>query len=437
MLSVASFSFGISGRTGSVRWRIFWLLLVLTIAVFVQRTSVSVAGARMMPDLGLSQVQLGWLETAFLASYAFLQFPGALAGEKIGSRRMIALCGLLGVGACLAMPIAPAFLAGAPLFLVLLAAQFTLGVSQAPFFAMLTGTLERWFPARDWALTQGLSSAGIGLGSALTPPLIASLMVIAGWRVALILAALPVVVLVVWWWWDARDEPRLHPAMTPAELAAIGPRPVEGPPRIVDGLRLMADRNVVLLTLAYLAMNVAFYLISFWSFLYLVQARKFTLLAGGLAAAAPPIAGAVGAALGGVAVGACMARFGPVRGLRIVPLLSLPVAGALLWAAVRVDQAWLALVALTLAFGALELNEAAFWTAAMVIGRRQSAAAGGVLNTGGNLGGILATPVVAWLSSHGGWTLSFEAGAVCAVASGLAWFAIAPGAAAPERALNR
>lgn len=40
----------------------------------VQQKSVAVASARMMPEVGLSQMQLGWIETAFLLM-PFAKFP--------------------------------------------------------------------------------------------------------------------------------------------------------------------------------------------------------------------------------------------------------------------------------------------------------------------------------------------------------------------------
>lgn len=430
--SVAVLATGANGdsapapRDSRIRWRVFGLLFLLTVAAYVQRTSVSVAGARMMPDLGLSQVQLGWLETAFLVSYTALQFPGAVVGQRLGARRMFTVCGLLGVAAALAMPTAPAVLAGLPLFLALLAAQFTLGVSQAPFFAVLTGAFERWFPPRDWALTQGLNAAGMGLGAAVAPAVIASLMVATGWRGALWLTGLPVLLLVAAWWRWGRDAPHLHPDVSATELAKIAAGPAGTAPGFIDALRLLANRDLALLTVGYLAMNVVFYLITFWSFLYLVQARHFSLLGGGFAATLPPLAGAIGGALGGMLVGACAARFGARRGLRLTPLVTLPASGLLLLIAVHVGEAWLALGALALAFGVLEMNEAAFWTTAMEIGRLEAAAACGVLNTGGNLGGIIATPIVAYVSARAGWDAPFQIGAAAAVVAALVWLFIDP-----------
>ena len=405
----------------------------MTFAAYVQRTSVSVAAEPMMPDLRLTQVQIGWLETAFLISYAALQFPGGVLGQALGARVMFTLCGLVSVAACLAMPLLPAAMHGAPLFIGLLLAQLVLGASQAPFFALLSGTLERWFPSRQWALTQGLSSGGIGLGAAAAPAVIASLMVVIGWRAALIITALPVLALVALWWRDGRDTPHEHPGVGADELAELdlsAQEPAKAPITAKALLKLLLNPHLAGLSLSYLAMNFVFYLITLWSFLYLVQARHFTVLQGGLAAAAPPLAGAVGAALGGLTGSSLTSRFGPRIGLRITPLITLPLAGVLLLISVRTPSAMWALTGLSLAFGVLEMTEASFWAASMEIGRTDAVAAGGLLNTGGNLGGIIATPLVAAMSSHGNWTAPFVAGAVFAAISAALWLVINPGGAA-------
>jgi MFS transporter, ACS family, glucarate transporter len=409
-----------------VRWWIFVFLLAFTFVAYPQRLAVSVAAERMMPELGLSQDQIGWLETVFLISYTGLQIPGGIVGQVFGPRSMLTLCGLVAVVATLAIPVLPSVFAGGALFAALLGAQFLLGAMQAPLFPLVSGGLERWFPSRQWALTQGLTTAGTGLGSAAAPAVIASLMVLVGWRHALLLAALPVAALLALWWWFGRDTPYQHPLVRPDELADLDH--AEPAVSIVTWSRtgaLLGNRNLLGLTLSYLLMNVVFYLITLWSFLYLVQARHFSVLDGGLAASAPPLAGAAGAALGGFAGSYCTARFGAPLGLRIVPLITLPTAGLLLLC-VQADSASWALVGLALSFGLLEMNEACFWAASMEIGREDAPAAGAILNTGGNLGGIIATPVVAHLSGLGNWTLPFTLGAGCAVASAALWLFIAP-----------
>src|SRR5258708_5567346 len=99
----------------------------------------------MMPDLGLSQVQIGALETAFIAGYTVMQFPGGIIGQRLGARMMFVVIGLAAVASTMAMPIAPWLLQGTALFGVLAAAQFTLGCSHAPILPVSTGAFEAWF----------------------------------------------------------------------------------------------------------------------------------------------------------------------------------------------------------------------------------------------------------------------------------------------------
>jgi ACS family glucarate transporter-like MFS transporter len=415
------------------RWVIFGFLFLFTFAAYVQRTAITVAAEPMMPQLGLTQLQIGWLETAFLVTYTALQFPGGLAGQFLGARRMFTLCGLLSLLATLVVPLLPSMAHGNPLFWTLLMAQLLLGASQAPIFAMLSGTLECWFPPRQWALTQGLSSCGIGLGGAAAPAAIASLMVLLGWRPALLMVALPMAFLAALWWQHGRDRPAQHPKVTAAEIAEL-PAAESSIGMARPSWRriraLLLNPDLAGLTFSYFTMNLVFYLITFWSFLYLVQARHFSVLQGGLAAALPPLAGAVGAGLGGAGASALSARLGTEAGLRLLPLLTLPSAGVLLLISVHSTSAWAALSGLSLAFGLLEINEAPFWAASMEIGRQDAVSAGAILNTGGNIGGIVATPLVAWLSGGGDWTTPFVAGAACALASGLIWLLINPAASA-------
>jgi ACS family glucarate transporter-like MFS transporter len=65
------------------------LLFAFAFSGYVQRTSVAIAAERIMPELGLTQLQIGWLFTAFLFTYAAFQLPCALLGERWGPRRMV------------------------------------------------------------------------------------------------------------------------------------------------------------------------------------------------------------------------------------------------------------------------------------------------------------------------------------------------------------
>jgi ACS family glucarate transporter-like MFS transporter len=410
-----------------VRWRIFGLLFALGLLAYAQRTNVTIAADRMMPALHLTQLQIGWIEQAFVIGYALFQLPGGLIGQRLGARHALTLFGVVAFIAVMMIPAAPELLGGTALFLVLVISQLLLGAAQGGIFPVSSGVFETWFPVRQWSLAQGAQSMGLNLGSAMTPPLIAALMLSVGWQRALVWSSIPAVLIIGLWAWYARDTPREHRAVSTAELAELGEHvhaTVEARVSVRRLLRMLGHRNTALLTVSYLLMNYSFYLIANWCFLYLIQQRHFPVLESGWLAVAPPIAGSLGAGIGGVITGWLCPRIGLVWGFRAVPLLSLPLAGVLLLIAMQTANPYLAVAALAGSFGCIELNEAAYWAASMAVGRGDAMAIGGVLNTGGNLGGIIGIPVVAWLSGRHAWGTAFAIGSFCAVVAALLWLRI-------------
>jgi len=237
-----------------------------------------------------------------------------------------------------------------------------------------------------------------------------------------------VVLLTAAWGWYARDTPREHPGVTPEELAELGSGAAQTarPPTVRRLRRLLSDRNVLLLALAYLCMNYAYYLLSFWSYLYLVQVRHFSGIEGGLVGAVPWIGAGLGAAAGGFISDGLAARIGVRWGYRLVPLVTLPIAGVLLLVALRVTTPYAAVAALTVTFFMIEITEGAFGAAIINVARADVAAAWGVMNTGGNAGGIIAQPLVGFLTNGGAWGGAFITGTVFALVAAGLWLWIDP-----------
>ncbi len=410
-----------------IRWRIFAFLFAFGLIAYVQRNGVTVAAAQMMPQLHLTQLQIGWIEQAFVIGYALFQVPGGLIGLRFGARAAFTAFGIVAFAAAMTTPLAPEIVSGPALFVVLLGAQFVLGVAQGGIFPVSNGVFEAWFPVRQWPQVNGWQNMGLNLGAAMTPPLIAALMTAMGWQWALAWSTLPPIAVVLLWAWYARNTPREHPAVSAAELADLGDAaPPAGGGGITIGrlLRLLGHRNTVLLALSYFLMNYSFYLVSNWCFLYLIQRRHFSVLESGWLAMGPPIVAAIGAGAGGVITGRLCERLGARWGFRGVPLVSLPIAGLLLAVAALAGNPYVAVAALTACFGFIEMNEAPYWAAAMAMGRRDTMAICGVLNTGGILGGIVGIPIVAYLSGHHAWGTAFAIGRASAVVGALLWLAI-------------
>jgi ACS family glucarate transporter-like MFS transporter len=408
-----------------IRWRIFSFLFGFGFLAYIQQKTITVAAEPMMPALGLSQLQIGYIEQAFVLGYAIFQMPGGIIGQRLGARLTFVVIGITAFLATLAMPLLPEFFNGPALFAALMGVQLLLGLSQGAIFPISAGVFESWFPAKRWAFVQGLQTAGLGLGAALTPPLIVYLMTRLGWQRALVWASLPALALIALWAWYGRNTPREHPSVSARELADIGTQPQTHSSLSIKQLAaIVANRNVVLLFVSYMSMNYTFYLLSNWVFLYLIQERHFSSLESSWLAMAPPLAAALGAGVGGLITSALTQRFGSLWGYRILPLVAMVSAAALLLLAVNASNPYLAVAALASCFGTVELTEGAFWGAGMTVGRGDTMAVCGFMNTGGNLGGIIGIPIVAYFSGLHSWNTAFFIGMGFAILSALAWLGI-------------
>ena len=397
------------------------------VCAYLEQKGLSVAAVRMMPELGLTQQQIGWLQAAFIAGYSFMQFPGGLLGQRFRPRLVFSALGFGACAAALIVPLAPLVLLGAPLFGTLLLGRAMLGALQAPVFPVTNGVFEAWFPPEKWPLVQGLASACLGVGLAATAPLVAGLMVASSWQHALLWTNVPMLILAVLWTWYGRNTPAEHPSVGAAELAEIGTRAaIHHEFAWARVGRLLLNRDVLALTFSYICANYVFYFIADWCFLYLVQARHFEVLESGWLAAAPALVGAIGASAGGYLGTHLGIRLGVRRGLSLVPLLSLPACALLLLAGVSTSSGYVAVAALALAFACEQVNEGPYWAAIMHAAPADTMAAGGVLNTGGNVGGLIAAPVAAYFSGHGAWTPPFLIGGAFALLAAATWLIVDP-----------
>jgi sugar phosphate permease len=414
-----------------LRSLVFLLIFGFAVASYLQRQGIGIAAGRMMPELGLTQVQIGAILNAFLIVYAICQVPGALFGQRFGARLTLSLIGILSVGAGVLMAAAPLFASAGLLFATLLIARSLLGIAHGGLYPVEAGTVRHWFPVTRWASMLGLIVTGLWTGALLASVLVATLMEAYGWQAALLLTSLPSLLLAVLWWFVARDFPGEHPWIRTAELAELAGNPPydAGQPLTASRvLRVLGDPQVLLVTLSYLVMNYVFYLVTFWSFLYLVQDRKLSVLESGWFGALPYFAAGIAAAAGGRVADQLRLRYGDRRGARILPLIALPLAAIFLYLTVSAASAYWAIAALCLAFACVEVNEGNYWGVAMRLEPSDSMAATAVLNMGGNLGGVIGTYFIAKISAaQGGWGIVFATGAVTSVVAALLWLTIDAG----------
>ena len=80
-----------TSKPSRTRWIIVSLLLVVTTYAFLIRLSMSYAARGIQNEFHLTNVQIGWVLSAFVIGYALCQVPVGLMIDRFGPRRMLAI----------------------------------------------------------------------------------------------------------------------------------------------------------------------------------------------------------------------------------------------------------------------------------------------------------------------------------------------------------
>ncbi len=410
-------------KASTVRWRLLSVLIFASFVSYMLRSNISIAAPVMIKDLALSEVQWGWVLAAFTTGYALCQIPGGVLGDRFGPRRVLTLIAILWSVLTIVTSLVPGTSgAGVVLTLVsLITVRFLIGVAHAPIFPVTNCAIERWFPSGGRAFPTGLTSTGLTLGFAAAAPLLVWLIAQWGWRWSFLVVSPFGFSAALLWWWYARDEPADHHGTNAAELALIegdcdlvndNPADDESADEALKASwqQLLANRDILLLTLSYACMNFVFYDVFNWFFYYLVTVRDFAATDAGFMTSTQWIAGAIGAASGGWICDRLCVRFGLRWGCRWPIIFGMVLSGMLLFIGAISASVTLAVGALALCFFFNQMTEGPYWAASMAIGGRSSGTAGGVLNTGANMMGIINALLVPGLAALFGWTFAMSAG---------------------------
>jgi ACS family glucarate transporter-like MFS transporter len=416
-------------RPTAVRWRILGLLVLSSFVSYVLRYNVSTAGPSMMTELGLSEIQFGYVLAAFTAGYAIFQFPGGLLSVVWGHRATLALAMVLWGVLTVATSFVPGPEAAGAYVTIgsLIVLRFLVGAVHAPIYPITGAVVERWFPVGHWGLPNGLSSTGLTLGTAATASVLAWMIGVYGWRTSFLMLA-PLGFLTAWaWWWYVRNNPEEHKSVNAAEVALIkADRPV-GQGSAADEpawLRVLKNRNALLLTASYACMNYVFYLMFNWVFYYFVVVRGFPEQQAGYFTSIQWIAAAVGATLGGFVCDYLCQKSGLCRGCRWTAATAVALSGVFILIGSLPVSATVAVTCFAASFFFNQITESAYWAAAIGVGGRYSGATCGVMNTGANSIGFVNALLVPFTANVLGWGVAMATGAAFAFLAAILWLFI-------------
>ena len=410
--------------TSSIK-RLVLLLMAATSAGYVCRVAVTVVAPNMMREFSLSQAQMGTVFSAFLVGYTFFQVPSGGLADRVSARRIFlvlctgwtlltiitAMVGWRGFGLALVIP---------QLWLI----RAIFGVIAAPTYPTAGRTIAITVPPHLQARVNSLVLASVGIGSAVTPLLLAPVTSQYGWRPALLVAAsLSAAAGLLW----GRFGPRqLHMRESSHGLAAIHYPADESSARGSSKVSAQPLRSPSFwfLSASYLLQGYLGYIFIFWFYLYLVQVRHFEVLRAASFTALPWIATMFAIPLGGVFSDWAVIRWGATWGRRSVPLAALCAAAIFLVIGARTPRPLLAVAALTTCTVLVLCTEGPFWATMTQLSGERSGIAGGTMNFGSNLGGMVSPALTPWLAERIGWEAALTLTAGLAVVAGLLWMGV-------------
>jgi predicted MFS family arabinose efflux permease len=397
------------------------LLVSLSIVTYMDRICISVAGARIQEQLGISPERWGWVLGAFVLAYGLFEIPSGAMGDTWGQRRLLTRIVVW-------WSIFTSLTGAAWSFGVLLPIRFLFGAGEAGAYPNMAGSVGRWFPATERARAQGFIWGASRVGGAIAPWLVVPLMAWLGWRaVFFVFGSLGVVWALVWVWWY-RDDPRDCPGITETELAELD-RPGRAGHAGIPWAQLLHSRQIWLIMAMYwcYVWGSMFYLT--WFHTYLVKGRGLSEREMGLFSALPFIAGFAGNMAGGFLCDRFSVRYGLGLGRRLIGSISLATSALMLFTTASTHGKVSGIVLLSLGFGVMDCMLPAAWAICLDVGGKYSGVVSGAMNSAGQFGGFVCSVLFGRLvQQYGNYNLPLFFIATMVFISAILFWMIDPGA---------
>jgi len=409
----------------AVRYGVLLFLCSLALLLYIDRVCIGQAAQAICRELKLSKTQFGFVNIAFTIAYCLFEVHTGNWGDRFGSRRVIARI-VLWWSAFTA-------LTGAAMGLwSLIAFRFLFGAGEAGAFPNAARVVTRWFPPHERGFARGAITTTSQLGGAITPPLAAWLIVLAGWRWTFAIFGLLGVGWAAAFYWWFRDEPSDHSAVSPTELAHIGSTEAAGgkghPP--IPWRLVASSPNVWLLGTIMSVGAALFYLLFQWFPTYLKEVHDLAEQQSGWYTGLVIGGGAAGCVAGGWLSDLVLRRTSDRRWpRRSIGCGMLGLSAFSMFCFGYCEQAWSATLACAIALFCLQVSIPTWWTVVAEISGEHGAAMFGLMNGLGGVGilimNLLVGPIVearqasgilkieVWQPVFAGVAIALSAGAIC------------------------
>ena len=248
----------LSDRVRSFRYRVFAATWLSYAGYYFCRQAYSVVKSTLSRELGFSTTELAHVWTAFLIAYMVGQFVAGALGRRVGPRILLLVGMAVSIGCNVVFGFSNGFYSFAG-FMVLN------GLAQATGWPGNVGAMAAWFQRAERGTVMGVWSTCYQLGSVAAKAFAAFMLGAWGWRysfwgASLVLGAVWVLFLIL-----QRDKPEdvgLPEISDDSESAEREPLPVARASS--SFLRLLSNRTVLAMGLAYFCFKFLRYAIDSW-----------------------------------------------------------------------------------------------------------------------------------------------------------------------------
>lgn len=392
-------------RPTNVRWVIFGLASCASLLTYLHRYAWSTVLPFIKEDYGLTDTQIGALNSAFYYSYGFGQFPGGLLGDLCGPRIVIPVAAVLW---SLAM-VSPVF---AGKYWGIFAGRLAFGGTQAPCYPNLGKITKSWFPLRIRTSLQGVVASFAGrAGGALAPFLIGTILMAGlglNWQQSLFALASLGVIFAIVFWIIFRNRPNEHSGCNESEQQLIESDAVvqqREKPRIN-----WSFPNIVNLGIFMTASFCSTFADNFFVFYmpqFLMETKGFSVGRMGIYAGLPIWGGAIGGLCGGILNDQLIRRVGSRWARRLVASGGKIMAAMLIAGSLQFDDGRLVMIVLACCKFFSDMSQPTWWGTVTDIGGPASGTVFGIVNTVGAIGAITAGYAMGWVLDVYSWNWLF------------------------------
>ncbi len=395
--------------------RLMPFLICLFMVAFIDRVNVGYAALEMTNELKFNPEIIGFGAGIFFVGYFLFEIPGTLLIETWSARKWLARI-IISWGILAALT---GFIQNSTQFYI---ARFLLGAAEAGFFPGVIVYLSHWFRSRDRGKAVAMFMTAIPISNIFGAPLSGWVLGVnwfglAGWRWVFILEAIPAVVLGIATIFYLTDQPKDARWLSEEERTWIAAelereKELKKARRVFTIWQAFRHRNILLLAAGYFCAVTSVYGFNFWLPTILKNLSGYTNFQVSIIAALPYCAGLIAM----LVVGWNSDRTGERR--RHTALSLLIVGAGLFLSALFLENVWLAIAFFCLAGAGLYSYLPGFWAIpATFLTESAAAAAIGLINSVGNLGGFVGPSIIGYLNHK---TNSFYGGIIYLSCSALA-----------------